>query len=286
MAGVLRAREVPLVSCYATLGARIGRAAVDAGIDLRGARFTLGGEPVTEARLAAIEAAGASASTLFGCTEAGGVVAYGCLARRSPGEMHFLHDLRAVIQPGADGAAAGLPRRALLLTSLRPSSPLVLINASVGDEADFGPRPCGCPLEAEGWTTHIEDLRSFEKLTIGGMCLADADLGRLVDEILPGRFGGGPGDWQLVETEADDGSPRLSVVASPSLGPLPPEAVTDALLAWIGRGGGVERITSILYRDGGFVRLERRAPFLTASGKVGHLHLLQRGDTRITEQRN
>jgi hypothetical protein len=151
----------------------------------------------------------------------------------------------------------------------------VLINASVGDEADLGPRPCGCPLEAEGWTTHIEDLRSFVKLTIGGMCLADADLGRLVDEILPGRFGGGPGDWQLVEAEADDGSPRLSVVASPRLGPLAPEAVTDTLLAWIGRGGGIERITSILYRDGGFVRLERRAPFSTASGKVGHVHLRQ-----------
>jgi hypothetical protein len=272
MADTLRGGGVPLVNCYASLGARVCRAATEAGVDLRGARFTLGGEPVTEARLAAVARAGAEASSLFGCTEAGGVLAYGCLAPRSAGEMHFLHDLRAVIQPGPGAADAGLPPRALLVTSLRASAPLVLINASVGDEADLGARPCGCPLEAEGWTTHVERLRSFEKLTIGGMSLADADLERLVDEVLPARFGGGPGDWQLVESEDDDGAPRLSVVASPSVGALAPEAVTDALLAWIGRGSGVERIVSVLYRDGGLVHLERHTPFATVGGKVGHLH--------------
>jgi hypothetical protein len=285
MARVLREGGVPHVLCYSSGGARLCRAAVDAGIGIAGARLTVGGEPVTSARLAAIAAAGVVAGWRYGCTEAGGILAVGCLAPRSAGELHFMHDLRAVIQPGADGATAGLPPRALLVTSLRPITPLVLLNASLGDEGTLGSRDCGCPMEAEGWTTHLEELRSFEKLTIGGMCLAHADLGRLVDEVLPARFGGGPADWQLVEEEATDGAPHLYLAASPRLGPLAGDAVSDAVLSWIGRGDGVERIASILYRDGGFVRMVRREPF-TTSGKVGHVHVARADSTASAGSRH
>jgi hypothetical protein len=271
MAEVLAAGGVPHLLCYSSAGALLCRAAVAAGIDVAGAELTVGGEPVTEARLAAVAGAGVRAFARYGCTEAGGVLAVGCLAPRSAGELHFFDELRAVIQAGTDGAAAGLPPRTLLVTSLRATTPLVLLNASLGDEADLGARDCGCPFERLGWSRHIERLRSFEKLTLAGMSLADADLIRLLEEVLPERFGGGANDWQLVEDEAPDGAPRLALVASARIGALDEAAVREQVLAWIGRGRGIERITALLYRDGGYLGIVRREPF-TTSGKVAHLH--------------
>jgi hypothetical protein len=43
-----------------------------------------------------------------------------------------------------------------------------------------------------GWTRHLHTVRSFEKLTVGGMNLLDLDLIGILDEMLPARFGGGP----------------------------------------------------------------------------------------------
>jgi hypothetical protein len=56
-----------------------------------------------------------------------------------------------------------------------------------------------------GWTTHLRDIRSQEKLTAGGMTFLDTDLIRVLEEVLPARFGGAPTDYQLVEEEAEEG---------------------------------------------------------------------------------
>ena len=37
----------------------------------------------------------------------------------------------------------------------------------MGDRAAVAERACGCPLERLGWTTHLQDIRSYEKLTAG-----------------------------------------------------------------------------------------------------------------------
>ncbi len=49
--------------------------------------------------------------------------------------------------------------------------------------------------------------------------------------------------------------------------------MADAFLAAIGPGTGVERIMGHVWRDGQFLRVERRAPLATASGKILHLHV-------------
>ena len=95
-------------------------------------------------------------------------------------------------------AEARLPPRALLLSSLRASSPLVLLNVSLGDQAFVERRHCGCPLESMGWDLHLHTIRSFEKLTAGGMTFLGSDVIRVMEDVLPGRFGGGPADYQLV----------------------------------------------------------------------------------------
>lgn len=60
--------------------------------------------------------------------------------------------------------------------------------------------------ERLGWTLHLHGIRSVEKLTAAGMTFLDSDVIRVLEEVLPGRFGGGPTHYQLVEEEdAEDG---------------------------------------------------------------------------------
>ena len=152
-----------------------------------------------------------------------GPIGYGCLAPAAPDDLHLLDSLHAIIQAGESGSPGGLPRRALLVTTLQATGPFVVLNLSLGDEADLDGRRCGCPLETIGWRRHLRTVRSFEKLTAGGMTFQDIDLIRALEETLPARFGGQPSDYQLVESESPDGRPgyaswwiRRSVPWSPA----------------------------------------------------------------------
>jgi len=199
-----------------------------------------------------------------------------CLAPGASDEVHLFHDLHALIQPGADGSRPGLPPHALLLSSIRSRAPLVLLNVSMGDQAVVEERSCGCPLEDVGWTTHLHTIRSYEKLTAGGMTFLDTDLITVLEEMLPIRFGGAPTDYQLVEEETADGQPRVRLLVDPRVGPLDSRAVAEAFLTAISQGSGVERVMGLAWRDADLLRVERRAPLTTSSGKILHLHQVPR----------
>jgi len=271
MAGVLGTGSIPDVFGFVSSAVRICQAAAGAGLDLRGARFTVGGEPLTPTRLALIRAAGASVEPFYGIMEAG-PIGWGCFAPDAPDEMHAFHDLHALVEVPAEEKLPGLAAGVLLVTSLRATAPLVLLNVCFGDGAVLTRRPCGCPLQALGWTTHLHSVRSHEKLTAGGMTFLDADLVHVLEEVLPAQFGGRPTDYQAVEEEADDGRPVLRLLVHPHLGPLDMEALGDTFLSAIGQGSGTGRVMSLVWRDAGVLRVERRAPIPTASGKILHLH--------------
>jgi hypothetical protein len=148
----------------------------------------------------------------------------------------------------------------------------VLINASAGDQAEMLDRPCGCAVERLGWTTRFHTIRSFEKLTAGGMTFLDRDIIRVLEDVLPNRFGGGPNDYQLVETEDEHGAPRLDLLVAPALGTLDHDAIRRAFLEAIGAGAGAERVMSLDWGAAGLVHVERRPPRTTRSGKIFHLH--------------
>jgi hypothetical protein len=143
----------------------------------------------------------------------------------------------------------------------------------MGDVAELDRRRCGCPLEQFGWALHLRDIRSVEKLTAGGMTFLDIDIIRVLEEVLPGRFGGGPTDYQLVEEEGADGMPGLSLLVDPRVGPVPSNAVIETFLSAIGATRGAEKVMGLAWRDAKLLRVERRPPLVTPAGKILHLHV-------------
>jgi hypothetical protein len=273
MAAALRGGATPHLQLFSSAAVSLCRSARDGGLDLAGAWLMVGGEPLTPARAAAIRAAGATPLPRYGTAEAPSI-ALGCQRPATPDDLHLLSDLYALTQPG--NATADLPSGALLISALRPTAPLILLNVSLGDRAVLGPRACGCPLEGLGWTIHLHTLRSFEKLTAGGMTFLDTDIIRVLEEILPARFGGGPTDYQLVEEEAADGRPRLRLLVHPRVKPADLAAVGEAFLDAISAGDRVERVMGTVWRDGKFLSVERCPPIATASGKILHLSVGRR----------
>jgi hypothetical protein len=271
MHDTLRSGATPHLLTFTSSAAALCGAAHAAGLDLSGAQFTVGGEPVTRARLAAVQRVGAHAVPIYGTAETD-VIGHGCLDPTAPDEVHVLHDLHALIQAGSDGPERGMPPDALVITALRPTAPLVLLNVALGDQARLGRRGCGCPLEALGWTTHLTSVRGYDKLTAGGMTFLDTDLIRVLEEVLPARFGGGPTDYQVVEEEDGEGRSRLRLLVHPAVGPVEADTLIDVFLSAIGAGGGAERVMALQWRAAELVAVERTAPLAMPTGKVLHLH--------------
>jgi hypothetical protein len=270
LAAARRANRIPHLVSYVSAAARVCEVALDAGVDISGTRFLVGGEPLTAARHAAIRRAGATALSFYASTDCG-LVGSSCLAPAGPDDHHFFHDLHAAIHPlVADGGAA--PRSApLLLTTLRPRAPVILLNASLGDRAELVARRCGCPLEGYGWSTHVREITSDEKLTAGGMTFLDSDVGWVLDSALPRRFGGSGLDYQLLEEEDPDGRSTLRLLVDPRVGPLDAEALALAFLEDLGRVSQAAPVMAMAWQAGRLVRVERRPPLPTGAGKVLHV---------------
>jgi hypothetical protein len=186
--------------------------------------------------------------------------------------VHLFGHRFAVVLPRWSDDRTGLPSSALLITTLRSTAKMILLNTSVGDQAVVESRACGCPIEQLGWTTHLSTVRSFEKLTAAGMTFRDHDVIRVLEETLPARYGGSPIDYQLVESEADDGTPCLRLLVHPALGSVDPEEVRQTFLAEISRGSGVERVMGLAWDSAQVLEVERRAPVANGVGKILHLY--------------
>jgi hypothetical protein len=265
----LAAGASPHMLGYVTAMLGLADAAARRGVDLTGAELSTGGEPITAARLALLRRTGARVLPRYATIEAG-LLGVACLEPRAPDDVHVVHDLVGLVQPGP--ATGPVPPRALMVTSLRPSAPLLLLNASLGDVAALDERACDCPVGEVGWTTRLSDIRSFEKLTGAGVTFHDVDVVPILEEVLPRRFGGGPGQYQLVEEEWPDGRPRLRLLVDPAVGPLQPSAVAEAFLEAAAAASDAARMMVQVWREGGGLVVERRRPLATASGKVLHLH--------------
>ena len=254
----------------ASMSLRICLAARNAGIDLTGAVVTMSGEPVTEAKVAGVRSTGARPLANYWMTEIGGV-GFGCLAPVGVNDQHLMTDQLGVIQGSRRVGDRNVD--ALLLTTLLPGATRVLLNAEIDDYGLLETRSCGCPLEQVGLTTHVRDVRSFKKLTAEGVTLIGSEMEHVLESELPRRFGGSPLDYQLTEEEDERGFTRICLNVSPEVRLDDESDLVAAVLEGL-RGASIGAdLAGRLWSEAGGLVVRRRAPELTARGKLLPLHL-------------
>src|SRR5581483_10270684 len=164
-----------------------------------------------------------------------GRVGLGCANPLDGNDLHLLNDLLALIAYPRQVPGTTVTVDSFHLTSLSTSGPKLLLNVEGDDYGVVEQRGCGCALEALGFTQHVREVRSFRKLTGEGVTLVGSELLRVLEEVLPARFGGSPLDYQLLEEEDAQGFTRLVLLVSPSV-PLAEEAdVIQVVLEALGR---------------------------------------------------
>jgi hypothetical protein len=251
---------------------RVCEAARTEGLDITGTKFRVGGEPYTPARNEVVTGAGCAAYPTLQANEVGRI-GMTCAARRAVDEVHLLTDKLAVLQRDVQTRTRRV-ENALVLTTVWPHSPKLLLNVESDDTALVEHGPCGCPLGDLGLTTRLHTIRSWEKLTTEGMTFTAAMTVRLVEEVLPQRFGGGPTDYQLVEDRSGPIS-KVLLVVSPRVGPVQPETVREVALQTLGEGGPGPTLMANWWREAGLPQVERREPYVTGRPKLLPVHVIE-----------
>jgi hypothetical protein len=147
-----------------------------------------------------------------------------------------------------------------------------MLNVESDDYGLIESRPCGCLLESYGFTEHLRHIRSFRKLTGEGVTLVPGDMIRILEEVLPARFGGSPLDYQLLEEEDENGFTRLSLLVSPEIEIAEEAAVTEVVLDALAQGGVSAVLAQATWSQADTLRVKRMNPVLTSRGKLMPLH--------------
>lgn len=246
----------------------MSRRFLDHRLDISGSFFRLGGEPYTEAKAAIIDRAGCRAACHYSITE-GGRIGVACSAPDHLDEVHLLTEKFAFLHQAAPARLAGKDA-ALVLTTLLPSVPKIMLNVESGDCCEIERRDCGCPISEMGLDLHAWNIRSYEKITSEALSYLRGDLIPLVEQILPEQFGGDPSDYQLVEIE-DKGMPFIEIIVSPRVGAVEAPAVTRIVYDWLRARPG-EQFMADFWQDANTLRVVRRTPYSTGPGKILPLH--------------
>ena len=256
----------------ASAAVKVCIAAAEEGLDISGTCFCIGGEPYTKGKADVITGAGCRAIPRYSMAELGNI-GMGCAAPGELDDVHLLTDKIAVIQRRKQVGGGELDVGALVYTTILPSSPKLMLNVESDDYGVLEDRSCGCAVGEAGFTKHLSGIRSYEKLTSGGVTFLGTELLRLVEEVLPQRFGGHPTDYQLAEEE-EGGLPKVNIVISPRVGEVDEGIVLNtvyrALLPYPGGDVMSER-----WQQGSMLRVVRREPYTTASAKILPLHILK-----------
>lgn len=261
-----------VVRTHVSKALRVCLAARELGIDLTGAVISAGGEPPTKAKVREIERTGARFLSGYHFTEVG-AVGLSCVNPVDTNDQHLFKDRLALIQhprrvPGFDHSVD-----AFYFSTLLPTAPKLLLNVESDDCGKVETRSCGCPWEEFGFTEHIREIRSFRKLTGEGVTLLGSQMERILEEVLPERFGGSPLDYQLLEEEDQRGFTRLSVIVSPRVELVDEQAVVDTVVSAL-RGGSLGAdVSGAVWRRAGTLRVKRMEPIWTGRGKLVPLQM-------------
>src|SRR6185503_1162867 len=107
------------------------------------------------------------------------------------------------------------------------------------DQGAIEPARCDCAFSAAGFTEKLSEISSVGKLTGQGITLVGSDVQRILEEVLPARFGGLPTDYQLVEKDGGSQT-QLCLRISPRVRLSAPGQVKEVFLRELEKlhGGG------------------------------------------------
>jgi hypothetical protein len=253
---------------------RVAAAAVDKGFDIRGTLFRVGGEAVTDAKRRVFESAGTEAIPYYHIHELGSI-GQSCRQMNRGNCVHIQRDAVAVVSYRRIAPLSSTEVDSLLFTSLLPFAPRVLINVEMDDAGVIGPSSCDCTYQKAGFVQQLSGIHSYGKMTGQGITLMGGDVVRILEEILPRRFGGSPGDYQLVEAEAGNQT-EISLRVRPRAGTATAEEIRDCFLKEVRKlfGGS---LSCRQWQHAGAVNVVRGEPYTTVSGKILPLHLIGKG---------
>ncbi len=260
-----------VVSGPASPAVRLAAAALDRGLDIRGTLFLVSGESLTDAKRSVIEQAGGEPFARYGISEMG-FIGHGCRQMTKGDCVHLYSNSLAAITHRRAAPLTDIEVDSLLYTTLLPAAPLVLINFEVNDSGVLERATCDCEFSRMGFHWRIRDIFSFGKMTGHGMTLMGTELVRVLEQVLPARLGGRPGDFQLIEHEGL-AQTTLELRVSPRVRGSSPDQIRECFLDEIRSVyGGV--LADRVWRHAEAVEVVLGEPVITSSGKINPLHLL------------
>jgi hypothetical protein len=259
-----------LILTFVSNAMRICLAAQEEGIDLTGAVLWGGGEPPTPAKVREMTRVGARWIPGYWITEMG-PVGMGCSRPVDVNDLHLFKDLLEII-PYAPGETQDICPP-LYFTTLLSSAPKILLNVETDDRGIIETRSCGCPLERHGLTYHLRAIHSPRKLTGEGVTLVGNDMIHILEELLPGRFGGNPSNYQFVEKEDDRGFTRVWLFISPKVVLRDEHEVVEFILNALKERSVATDMAQAVWREAKTLQIKRAEPLLTARGKLMPLYV-------------
>ena len=261
-----------MVSGPASPAVRLASAALDRGLDIRGTLFLVSGESLTDAKRAVIEQAGGEPFARYGISEMG-FVGHGCREMTKGDCVHLYSNALAAITHRRKAPLTDIEVDSLLYTTLLPTAPLVLINFEVNDSGVLERAACDCEFSRIGLHWRIRDIASFGKMTGHGITLVGTELIRLLEDVLPARVGGRPGDFQLLEREGA-AQTTIELRVSPRVRGSSPAKIRECFLEELGLVYG-GTLAGRIWRHAEALEVVLAEPVVTTTGKVNPLHLLR-----------
>jgi hypothetical protein len=199
----------------------------------------------------------------------------GCGNPIDTNDLHLLTDAFALIQHPRRVPGWEVEVDAFNVTSLLLTTPMIMLNVEIDDYGILERRACGCAFERYGFEHHVRDVRSFRKLTGEGVTLVGSEMIRILEEVLPARFGGSTLDYQLVEEEDEHGFTRLCLVVSPRVLIEDEQQVIETVFEAMSRSSVGADSARDIWSQAGTLRIKRAEPIWTSRGKLMPLHLLR-----------
>jgi hypothetical protein len=248
----------------------VAAAAIDDRLDISGTLFSLGGEALTEAKRQVIRDAGAKFRVRYTISELG-PTGSSCPEMDS-NSVHVCMDSVGVISRRRLAPLTEVEVESLLFTSLLPTAATILVNVEMDDAGTLSNTTCGCALHRMGFTQRIDNIYSYGKLTGQGTTLIGSAVLEILETSLPRRFGGVPGDYQLVECEGR-GQTDIELRVHPRLGTVSTVEVREFFLAEV-RRLWTGSLTVLRWIQTDAVRVVLSEPYVSGGRKVHALHLI------------